>query len=218
MPPTESLGYRDVERLAELHNGLAGFGVTDAAAGDEHRLLGCLNHLNRLVHLVVVRYAAGNVMDALLEEVVRILKALALYVLRQGDNSGAAVCGVGQNAHRVDHRAHHLLRARNAVPVLGNRLEAVRRGHGQVGRYLQLLEHRVRLTGCEGVGREQQKRDVVNGSGEGCGYHVRRADTDRGRASNDLAAVVLLCIGNSSVRHALLVAALVYAEMARVLF
>ena len=210
------LRYRDVERLAELHHGLAGLGVTDAAARDQHRLLRSLDHLNCLVHLVVVRDAAGNVMDALLEEVVRIFKALALYVLRQGDHCSAAVCGVGQHAHRVDHCAHYLLRARNTVPVLGDRLEAVGSGHGQVGRYLELLEHRIRLTGRERVRREQQQRDVVDRSGEGCGDHVRRADTDRGRARDDLAAVVLLCVADRSVRHALLVAALVYAEMARI--
>ena len=210
------LGYRDVERLAELHHGLAGLGVTHAAAGDEHRLLGSLDQLDRLIDLIVVRNAARNVVDTLLEEVVRIFKALALYVLRHGDDRGAAVCGVGQHAHRVDQRAHQLLRTRNAVPVLGNRLEAVGSGHGQVVRNLELLEYRVRLAGCKGVGREQQERDVIDGSGQGGGHHVRRAYADRGRAGDDLAAVVLLCIGNRSVRHALLVAALVYAEMARV--
>ena len=156
-------------------------------------------------------------MDALLEEVVRIFIALALYVLRQGDDGGAAVCGIGQHAHRVDHCAHHLLRARNAVPVTRDRLEAVGCGHGQVVRYLELLEHRVRLTGCKRVRREQQQRQVVDRRGERCGYHVRCANTDRGRARDDLAAVVLLGIRDRCVRHALLVAALINTQVARIL-
>ena len=210
------LGYRDVERLAEFHNGLAGLGVTNAAAGDEHRLLGSTDQLDRLVDLIVIRNAAGNMMDALLEEVIRERKALALYVLRHGDDCGAAVCGIGQHAHRVDHGAHQLLRTGDAVPVLGNRLKAVGSGDGQVGRNFELLEHRVRLAGRKGVGREQQERDVIDGSGQGGGDHVRRADTDRGRARDDLAAVVLLRVGDRSVRHALLVAALINTQVARV--
>ena len=156
-------------------------------------------------------------MYALLEEVIREVEALTLYILRKRDNSGAAVCGVGQDAHCVDHRAHQLLRTRNAIPVLGNRLEAVRSGHGQVVRNLELLENRIRLTGCEVIGREQQQRDVIDGSGQCCGYHVRCANADRRGAGDDLAAVVLLCVADGGVCHALLVAALINSQVARIL-
>ena len=154
--------------------------------------------------------AACNVMYALLEEVIRKIEALTLYILRERDNCRAAVCGVGQDAHCIDHRAHQLLRTGNAIPVLGNRLEAVRSGHG--------LENRIRLTGCEVIGREQQQRDVVDGSGQCCGYHVCCANADGRGAGDDLAAVVLLCVADGGVCHALLVAALVNSQVARILF
>ena len=211
------LRNRNVERLAEVHCGLTGLGVTNAAACNEHRLLGSLDHLNCLLDIVVIRYAACNVMYALLEEVIREVEALTLYILRKRDNSGAAVCGIGQDTHCVDHRAHQLLRTRNAVPVLGNRLEAVRSGHGQVVRNLELLENRIRLTGCKVIGREQQQRDVIDGSGQCCGYHVCCANADGRGARDDLAAVVLLCVADGGVCHALLVAALINSQVARIL-
>ena len=210
------LGDRDAEGLTEVHDGLAGLGVAYAAARDDHGLLGRLDEADRLVDLVVVRDAAGDVMDALLEEVVREVKALALDVLGHGDDCGAAVCGVGQHAHGVDHRGHELLGARDAVPILCDRLEAVGRGHRQVAGDLELLEDRIRLTGGEGVRREEQKRQVVDGRGQRGGDHIGCADADGRRAGNDLAAVVLLGVGDGGVRHALLVAALVDAQVAGV--
>ena len=211
------LGYRDVERLAELHDGFAGLGVAHAAARNEHRLLGGLDQFHRLIDFIVIRNAAGNVMYTLLEEVIREIETLALYVLRHGDDRGAAVCRIGQHAERIDHRAHQLLGTGYTIPVLGDRLEAVGSGHGQIARYLKLLEYRVRLAGCKGIGREQKQRDVVDGCGQRCGYHIGSAYADRGRAGDDLAAVVLLGVRDRSVRHALLVAALIDPQVTRVL-
>ena len=76
------LRNRNVERLAEVHCGLTGLGVANAAACDEHRLLGGLDELDCLVNVVIISYAACNVMYALLEEVIRKIEAHPLYILR----------------------------------------------------------------------------------------------------------------------------------------
>ena len=210
------LGYRNVKLTSKLHNGFARFGVTNAAAGNQERLLCGLNQLYSLLYFICICAAAGDVMYTLLEEVIRILKALALYVLRQADADSTAVSGVGQYAECVNQCRHQLFRTGNAIPVLGNRLEAIGSGDAQVVRNFHLLQYRIRLAGCERVRREQQQRNVVDGCGQRCSYHVCCARADGRRASDDLAAVVLLRIRDSSMCHALLVSALIYTQTTRV--
>ena len=171
--------------------------------------LSVLDDLNSLLHAVLGGDAAVNAPDALVEEVHGIVIGLGLNILGQGDSDSTGVGGVGQNAHGGDHVGHDLLGTVDTAPVLGNSLESVMSGDGQVVGLLHLLQNGVGLTGGIDIAGQQQHGDVV-GSGGGSGSdHIGGAGAHGGGDGHDLLALGLLGEGDGDVGHALLVLALV---------
>ena len=199
----------DAEVLSELLEYLVCLSVTNAAAADQERLLCVLDDLNSLVQSVLGNRTAVNAPYALLEEVNRVIVCFSLNVLRQRNCNSTGVSGIGQNTHSGDHVGHNLLRTVDAAPVLGNSLESIMSGDGQVLRLLHLLENRVRLTGSVDVARQDQNRNVVSGCGCSSGNHVAGAGAYGRGAGEDGLAAHLLSVANCSQSHALLVLALV---------
>ena len=204
----------DAEVLSELLEYLVCLSVTNAAAADQERLLCVLDDLNSLVQSILGNRTA---VYALLEEVNRVIVCFSLNVLRQRNCNSTGVSGIGQNAHSGDHVGHNLLRTVDAAPVLGNSLESIMSGDGQVLRLLHLLENRVRLTGSVDVARQDQNRNVVSSSGCSSGNHVARAGAYGRGAGEDGLAAHLLCIADCSQSHALLVLALIYDHVLELL-
>ena len=202
------LAEGDAELLAEALHHLAGAGVAHAAAHDDQGLLGARDDRGDVLQLLLHGHGPGDAVDPLFKEVGGEVVALALHVLGQGDAAGSGLGGVGENPHGADQGGHDLLGPGHPVPVLAHGLEGVVGGDGQGAALLQLLEHRVRLAGGEGVRREDQQGDVVHrGRGAG-GDHVGRAGAHGGGAGDDPLAAVLLGEGDGRVAHALLVPAL----------
>ena len=207
----------DAEVLSELLEYLVCLSVTNAAAADQERLLCVLDDLNSLVESILGDRTAVNAPYALLEEVNRVIVCFSLNVLRQRNCNSTGVSGIGQNTHSGDHVGHNLLRTVDAAPVLGNSLESIMSGDGQVLRLLHLLENRVRLTGSVDVARQDQNRNVVSGSGCSSGNHVAGAGAYGRGAGEDGLAAHLLSIANCSQSHALLVLALIYDHVLELL-
>ena len=155
-------------------------------------------------------------MDTLFEEVVGEVKGLAFHILRQANAAGAGFGGVGEDPHGVDEGRHDLLGTGDPVPIFADRLEGVVGGDGQAAALLQLLEHRIRLAGGEGIRREYQQGDIVDGSRSTGHHHVGGAGAHGGRAGDNPLAVALLGKGDGGVAHALLVAALHHLQAAGV--
>ena len=157
-------------------------------------------------------------MDALLEEVLRIIPSLALDILRQSDADSTRLSWVRQDAHRIDAGRHENLRTRDAVPIFADGAESVVRRRRQAYRLLHLLEYRIRLAVSVRVARLEQDWDAVCRSRSSCRDHVGSARADRRRAGVHLLAALLLCKAHRCVCHALLIAAHAHDQMARILF
>ncbi len=203
-----ALAEGNVELLAELLHGLPRAGVAHAAAHDDQGLPGLGDDLRDVLQLLLHGRGPGDAVDPLFKEVAGEVIALALHVLGQGDAARAGLGGIGEDPHGADEGGHDLLGACDAVPVLAHRLERVVGGHGQAAALLQLLEHRVRLAGGEGVRREDQQGDVVHRGRGARRHHIGRAGAHGGSAGDDPPAAVLLGKGDGRVAHALLVPAL----------
>ena len=203
------LAEGDVESFCEGLEFLMGLSVADAAAADQHGLLGGADQLGSLCQDLGLGQRTGQTVDSLLQEADGVVVSLTLNVLRQGDADGAGVGGVGKGTHSADHGAHQLLGTGDAVPVAADGAESVVGGDGQVMGLLDLLQHGVGLTAGVDITGQEQHGDVVGGSGGSGGDHVGGAGANGGGDGHDLLALGLLGEGNGDVGHALLVLALV---------
>jgi len=208
---------RDAGRLHEAAQDVRGVAVVDAAAGDDQRLAAGADPPGGAPQQGGVRPVAGDVPDAPPEEGRRVVTGHRLHVLRQGQRHRTGIRRGGQDTHGLRQGGQELLRAGQAIPVTGDRLEAV--VDRDVLRMLpfKLLEHGGLEAPGEDVAGQQQHRDAVDGGGRRAGDHVGRAGADRRRAGEGLQAVLHLGVGHGNVHHRLLVAGLVVAEGVRVL-
>ena len=111
-----------------------------------------------------------------------------------------------------------MLRAVNAVPVAGDRTEAVVGANAEIVILLDLLQHRVRLAAGVDIARKQQQRDAVRRSGCRGRDHIGGARPDGGGDGKDALTAVLFGKSRRHMGDALLVAALHHLQMARILF
>ena len=208
----------DIELFGKGEGRAPAFGIGHAAADNHHRLLCGFDQVGCRLRFPVGGQLAVDVPHALLQEIVGIVERFRLDVLRHGDADRAGVGGAGQNAHRIDAGGHQLFGALDAVPVFADGAEGVVRRRGNGVELLDLLQHRVGLAAGEGIAGKDEQRDAVRRRGAAGGDHVQRAGADRRRAGNDLAAVLLLRVGNRGVRHALLVVTLEVGQVVTALF
>ncbi len=78
---------------------------------------------------------------------------------------------------------------------------------------LELLQHRRDIATRKDVTRQQQHRQAIDRSSSRTGNHVGRAGSDARRADQCLQAIFDLSVRGCGVHHALLVAALIVAEI-----
>ena len=210
------LAERDAVLLSELLEDSLCLGVLDAAAEDHQRALCLRDGLDGLFDSALGRFDAVDVMDALLEEVIRIIPSLTFDILRQGDADSTRLGRVRQDAHCVDAGRHEDFWTRDAIPVLADCAEGVVRRRRQAYRLLHLLEYRVRLAVSVRVARQEQDRDAVCRSRSSCRDHVGSARANRRRAGVHLLAALLLCKAHCCMCHALLIAAHAHDQVPRV--
>ena len=199
---------RKAELFTELLNLFARLGIAHAAADDDDRLFGSLDDFSDIFQFLFHRHRPGDPVYPLYEEAFRIVIRFSFHILRKGNRHRAGLSRVSQHAHRIDQRAHQLLGTLNPVPILADRLERIVRRNCKGVALLNLLQHRVRLSGRIGIRREYQQRNVVDRRGTAGGDHVGRAGADRGCAGDDLLPVILLRIRDCAVAHALFVSSL----------
>ena len=212
------LAERDAVFLSEFLEDILSLGVFNAAAENQERTLSFGNGLDSFLNCTLGRFYAVDVMNAFLEEVLRIIPSLALDILRQSDADSTRLSRVCEHAHRVDAGRHEDFRTRYAVPVLADGTERIVRRRRQADCLLHLLEYRIRLAVSVRVTRQEQDRNAVCRSRSSCRDHVGSARADRRRASVHLFAAFLLCKTDGSVCHALLIAAHAHDQVARIFF
>ncbi len=212
-----SLGHRDREALGKGLQGLVGRGVLDPATADQQRLALAPQQRHGVRQHRFGGWPPVDAMHPSGEEAQRVIVGLGLHILGQRQGHRAGLGRVGQHPHRLQRRAHQLLRAVDPVPVFAHRLEGIVGADAQVMELLDLLQHRVRLAAGEHVAGQQQQGNAVGRGGGRGGQHIGRAGAHRSGAGIDLAPQVLLGKPDGGMGHALLVAALVHPQLARVL-
>ncbi|MBP2672768.1 MAG: hypothetical protein H6Q85_2834 [candidate division NC10 bacterium] len=209
------LGERDVELRAERLQRSLGARIPNAAPADHQGLLHGGDERRRPLHLPGRRSAANDVVDALPQELFRIVVRFPLHILREGQRDRAGLGRIREHAHGVDAGAHELFRARDPIPVPAHRLERVVGRHVGVEELLHLLEDRIGLPAGEDVSGKEEHRDAVHRGGPGSRDHVERPRSDGAGDGEDLPAPHLLGVGDGRVRHALLVVPLVIGQAVR---
>ena len=202
----------------ERECGLPAFGIGHAAADDHHRLLRGFDHLRSRFGFALGRQLTVDVPHALLQEMIGIVERFGLHVLRHGDTDRTGVGGTGQHTHRVDAGGHQLFGTLDAIPVFAHRAERIVGGGGNGVELLDLLQHRVGLTARERIAGQHKQRNAVRRGGTAGGDHVERTRADGRGAGDDLAAMLLLGIGDGGVRHALLIVSLIVGQVVTALF
>ena len=196
------------ELCTELLHFFPCVGIPDAAAHNDQRFPGFCYHPGRILQLFFHRRRPGDSVYSLRKKVLRIVKGFPFYILGKSDTAGSCLRRVCENSHCVDQRRHNHLRSGHAVPVFADRFKRVIRGNRQRGALLQLLQHRVRLSGGKSIRREYQQRNVVyRGSGTGC-HHIGCAGPHGRRTGDDFFPLVLLRECNSRMAHSLLIPSL----------
>jgi len=148
------LGKGDLIALGKLAQRLARFRVFHPAAADNYRLALTVNQRQGIRQLRRDRQAAIQTVHAFLEEVVRVIPGFALHILRQRQRDRAGFGRIGQHAHGIDTGGHQLLRAADAIPVFADGAEGVVGADAEIVALLNLLQHRIGLTGGEDVARQ----------------------------------------------------------------
>ena len=168
-----ALADRDAGRLAERLQRLLGARVVHPSPGDDHRPTGRPDHRGGRGDPGVLGRRAGDVPGALGEQLDRPVVRLGLHVLRQRQRHRAGLGRVGEHPHRRQQGRRQLLGPPDPVEVARHRPERVVDRHVTGVRRLELLQHRGRAAGREGVGGEQQHREPVDRRQRGTGDHVR---------------------------------------------
>jgi hypothetical protein len=132
---------------------ILGLRIERAATRDDDRLLGGLEGGDGGSKLLLVRAGAARRPHLLLEHGGRIVIGLGLDILAESEGHRAAIGRVGQDGHGAGERRDDLLGPGDAVEIARDRAEAVVRGHGAVGKDLDLLQHRVGSAVGEDVAR-----------------------------------------------------------------
>ena len=202
------LGNRNAKFFSERQHSRARIAVAHAAARQNDRLLAGHQKFCCPIHCLSARGLAIQMPDAFFKEFFGVIIGFSLHILRKADGDRAGLCGVGQNAHGVEHGCHELFRALYTIPVAADCLERIVDGNRIVLVMLELLEHRVGLAVGVGVGRQQQHGDTVDRGRAGCGNHIERSRTDGRGAGVDRAAAHLLGECHTDVGDLLLVLAL----------
>ena len=191
----------------EVGEDVLGAGVEDAATGDDHRVLRRADRLDHLRNLHRVGLGAADAPDVRLEEALGVVEGLGLDVLAEGEADRAAVRRVGKRAHGAGKCGEEMFGAGEAIKVAGDRAEAVVGRDGAVVEVLDLLQHWVGTAVGEDVAGDEENRQAVDVRQCRRGHHVCGAGADRGGHRLRPAAAVGLGVGNSGVRHRLLVLA-----------
>ena len=148
-----------------------------------------------------MRHVAG------LEEIRRIVVALRLDVLAEGEDDRPGVLRIRHHAEGAGERGQKVLGPGDPVEVASDRSEAVIGGDRAVVEVLDLLQDRIGAAIGEDVARDQQDRQAVHVRERRSGDHVRRARPDgRGDGHRPLAPL-RLGIGDRGMGHGLLVLA-----------
>ena len=111
--------------------------------------------------LAAVRPRAADVVDARLEERLRIVEGELLRVLAEAEEGRPAIGRVEHRRDRLRQRGDDLLRMRDAVPVAGHGAEGVVHRRGRIVEVLDLLQHRVGPAVGENVAGEEEDRQPV---------------------------------------------------------
>ena len=201
----DRLGDRQIVALGEIGQRRLGQRIAHAAAGDDERLLRLLQKRRGAHNLAAVGALAADVMDARLEEGLRIVEGKLLRVLAKAEEGRPALGRVEHHRDRLRQRGDDLLRMRDAVPVARHRLEGVVHGRRRIAEMLDLLQHRVGAAVGEDVAGEDQDRQPVGHGAAGGGDHVAGARADRGERHHDLPAPLGLGEADRGERHRLLV-------------
>ncbi len=191
----------------EAGQGLVGVGVDDPAAGDDQRRGGRPDEVGGAVEHRALGQRPPDVPGALGEQRDRPVERLRLDVLRQSHCRGAGFARVGEHPHGAQQRGGQLLGAPYPVEVARQRLEGVVDGDVAAAGQLQFLQHRRADAGGEGVRRQQQHRQPVDGGQGRAGEHVGGARSDAGGHGPGLQPVALARVGDRAVHHGLFVAA-----------
>ena len=213
--PFPGLGHahRDVGLLDEgAQRGLR-LRVVDAPARDDERAARPADHLRGRGQAVAVGPQAGDPVDALLEEMPRVVEGLGLDVLGQGEGHRARGGRIGHHAHGLGERGEELLGPVDAVPVPRHGTEAVVDTDVHARRKLELLEHRCRLPVGEDVAGQEQHGKPVDGGGGRARDHVRGPRADRAGAGEGPEPAARLGEGHGGVHHRLLVLGLVVGQL-----
>ena len=93
----------------------------------------------------------------------------------------------------------------DAIPIAGHGLESIIQSERRIVEMFELLQHRIRQAGEEGVAAEHQQRQPV-GMGERCGVEeIARARSGGCGGEHEAAAQMIFCVSSSGEAHALLI-------------
>ena len=145
-------------------------------------------HGCRRPDLALVRPDTPNPVQLRLEKALGIVIDLALGVLAQGEEGGAAIGWVQHDGHSLGQRLEDLLRPCDPVPIAGDRAKGVVHRSGRVREMLDLLQHGIGNPAREGVPGEDQDRQPVGMRRRGRRHHVGRPWPDGGGGHHDLPA------------------------------
>ena len=182
-------------------------GVMNAAAGNDHRLLGIPQERCDRFQFDRVRMGPAGAPDPRLEEVRRIIVGLGLDILTEGKAHRSAVGRVGHRSKGTGQGGEQVFGPRDPVEIAGHGPEAVISRNRAVGKVLDLLENRIGSAARKHVARNEQQRQTVDMGERGGSHHVGGAGADRRGHRHGPAAAGLLGEGDRRMGHRLLVVA-----------
>ena len=117
-------------------------------------------------------------MDGRFEKGFRIIPGHFLHVLRQRDESRAAIRRIEQDSDSLRQRRDNLFRVGNAIPIARHGAEGIIDVDRRVTEVLNLLHDRIGAAIDECITGEQQDRQAVGMGNAGGSHHVQCAGTD----------------------------------------
>ncbi len=206
-PPGNGFDYRNAVLLGKRRQLGAGLRVMDAAAGDDQRPPGVLEHGCGARHLAAIGTGTARLVHPPFEEALGIVIGFALGVLAERQERRPAIGRIEHRGDRLGQRLEDLLRPRDAVPIAGDGPERIVDGERWIMEVLDLLQDRIGKTAGEHVAGKQEHRQAIGVRDAGCGHHVGGSRTDRRGGHHDAAPVHGLGEADRRQRHRLLVLA-----------
>ena len=174
----DGFGNRDAVLCCKRTENIFGAGIAHASARNDQRSLGAFENFERLSQTILVGARTRNDMDGRFEKGFRVIPGHFLHVLRQRDESRAAIRRIEQDSDSLWQRRDNLFRVGNAIPIARHGAEGIIDVDRRVTEMLNLLHYRIGTAIDECVTGEQQNRQAVGMGNARGSYHVQGAWPD----------------------------------------